>query len=320
MAGVLSIQGYEVNVAERLGQGAFGSVHKATHFAYPGKLFAAKNIFSEAKELMNCEALQVVEQVRGNNNIVQIYDVVWPNAAEDVRNMYIFMEHCEYGDLGRFTKEYFKRLPVTEIEDLQIKCKIMCQISNGLNCLHRNGFAHRDIKPQNILVQRIYGNVPQVKIADYGLSKPSTTEATSMNSDVGTKAFKAPQFWDLNTDGTRRYHMAADIFATGLTYLALLQFENNTDKHLIPMIEGSIDHYEATLPIGQVMFLHKKFNQPAPQLVKDFIEDNKCKESLRNIIRSTLSYEEEGRTKADALHQKMQETADLATAMVSEVM
>ncbi len=317
MAGVLltQVHRYKVQLNEALGRGAYGVVYKASHIDFPGKTYAAKRVHlggpRDMNELLNCERLKEIAQ--GNNNVVKIHDVIWPNAAEGITDLYIFTEFCAYGDLSRFIKDHLKDLSTLPSREFLIKCQLMCQISNGLEYLHTNNMAHRDMKPQNILVQKIYGNIPQVKIADYGLSKfiPSDGEATSaMQSNVGTNAFKSPQFWGINI----RYHRSADIFSTGVTFLAMSQYREN--QNFCATIEGSIDQGEVRLPIGQVMFMRRCNNQPQPQIVKVNDDDDMCTKMLKEVIFEMLTYDENERITAYDLHQKMKELTDVVIEVI----
>ncbi|KAI3327642.1 kinase-like domain-containing protein [Xylariaceae sp. AK1471] len=77
----------------------------------------------------------------------------------------IAMEYCPLGDLQRFLIEH-TRLPESDTRE------IICQVVEGLQFMHDEGFAHRDLKPGNILIK---SHPPEdewwVKICDMGLSK-----------------------------------------------------------------------------------------------------------------------------------------------------
>ena len=49
----------------------------------------------------------------------------------------------------------------------------------------------------------------------------------------------APEFWDRAPDGSIIYHCDVDVFACGLTYLAILQYDGT--HRMAPNAEGSID-------------------------------------------------------------------------------
>ena len=77
----------------------------------------------------------------------------------------------------------------------------------GLLYLHPVGIIHRDIKPANILVG---GQNKNAKIADYGISRVATLDATM--TIKGTLVYQAPEL-----SRGERYGFAADIFSLALT-------------------------------------------------------------------------------------------------------
>ncbi|KAK5631506.1 hypothetical protein RRF57_007220 [Xylaria bambusicola] len=128
-------------------------------------------------------------------------------------SVYIAMEYLSLGDLQGYLAE-----PLPEDDTRQITS----QIVEGLNFMHEQRFAHRDLKPQNILVLR---DRPDwwVKIADFGLSK-RVEGNTALRTQVGTMAYVAPEVLGIFTledlalpRGTIPvYSMAVDIWSLGL--------------------------------------------------------------------------------------------------------
>ena len=55
------------------------------------------------------------------------------------------MDYCEHGDLARIC-EKFKVLP------LEFTRAVLLMLSEGISYMHNNNLCHRDIKPQNILI------------------------------------------------------------------------------------------------------------------------------------------------------------------------
>jgi len=87
--------------------------------------------------------------------------------------------------------------------DLDELVEILLQIVKGMMYIHKNGFAHRDLKSMNILVTQTKG--PQtslstgdltVKVADFGLVKlfdPANSSPIPVTRKVGTRAWRAPE-------------------------------------------------------------------------------------------------------------------------------
>lgn len=70
--------------------------------------------------------------------------------------------------------------------------RIIYQILKGLAYLQSNGYAHRDMKPDNILV--FEGGI--VKITDFGLARPVIGSQDSMTKGACTPLYAAPEVID----------------------------------------------------------------------------------------------------------------------------
>ena len=101
-----------------------------------------------------------------------------------------------------------------------------------------------------------------------------------MTSNVGTLAFKAPEFFQRTSPGKIEYHRNVDIYAAGLTFLAILQAEKGK-KMLIPHIETPREDSELhALSIGQLISGRIKYKIPELSIVK--LEGEK--RSLKRLI------------------------------------
>lgn len=130
----------------------------------------------ELKKRFMREALSATSLM--HPNIVDIFDV-----GEDENIHYLVMEYIE----GQTLKEYIvSNGPLSPEEALPIMQQLVSAISNA----HDNGIIHRDIKPQNILMDH-EGNV---KITDFGIAMAlSATMQTKTNSIVGTVHYLSPE-------------------------------------------------------------------------------------------------------------------------------
>merc|ERR1719361_3310237 len=91
------------------------------------------------------------------------------------------------------------------------------QLVSGIECMHQNGIIHRDIKPQNLLLDNKYN----LKITDFGLSKIDPTGNCHIKmSDwhVGTRGYQAPEILLRK----KEYDLKVDVFAMGVVLFILL--------------------------------------------------------------------------------------------------
>ena len=174
--------------------------------------------------------------------------------------VWMMMPLREHGDLNNF---YRKR-----DASLETNFNIMQQITAGIEYLHNQNIVHRDIKPGNILV--VSEDPIQLQLTDFDVSKclDPEVETSLMTSNVGTLAFKAPEFFQRTSPGKIEYHRNVDIYAAGLTFLAILQAEKGK-KMLIPHIETPMDDSELHVPsIGQLIAERIKYKVPELSIVK----------------------------------------------------
>lgn len=73
---------------------------------------------------------------------------------------------------------------------------IILQIARGMCYLHHHGIAHRDLKPQNVVVNKLVGSYYSVKLVDFGMSKTKVAVSKSNTISklgVGTTIYRAPE-------------------------------------------------------------------------------------------------------------------------------
>ncbi len=166
----------------------------------------------------------------------------------------------------------------------------MKQIALGVAYLHSQDIIHRDIKPMNIVMSRSI--IPEdtiLKITDLGLAKYLQPDAytSGMTSNVGTESFKAPEFWQPDSQGKIRYHRSVDTFSTGLTFQAMLQASEGVP--LNPFLENTLDPVtEGRVPIGLTMVNRMTARQTSVNPIADRDDDNYLTKAVKVLIRKMV--------------------------------
>ncbi len=134
-------------------------------------------------------------------NLVSIYD--W---GEVDGAYYIVMEYVE----GETLKEHIRRHGRLGGNDA---VRIALQLLSALAFAHRRGIVHRDIKPQNVMLDR-EGNV---KIMDFGIARAGDSGMTEVGSVLGTAQYLAPeQARGIQVDER------SDLYSTGIVLYEML--------------------------------------------------------------------------------------------------
>ena len=176
-------------------------------------------------------------------NIVEVYDV-----GEEDGNYYIVMEYIE----GKTLKQLLQKrgaLTLPEVID------IMSQLTDGLSHAHEAYIIHRDIKPQNIMIE----DNGLVKITDFGIAMAlNSTQLTQTNSVMGSVHYLPPE--QANGKGST---IKSDIYSLGILMYELLAgsvpFKGDT------AVEIALKHMKEKMPSI------RKQNPTIPQSVENIV-------------------------------------------------
>ncbi|MCO7174653.1 Stk1 family PASTA domain-containing Ser/Thr kinase [Sporolactobacillus kofuensis] len=242
--------GGRYQILSRLGEGGMAIVYKAKDLILD-RLVAVKTLRQELADdeefvrRFRREAESVASL--SHPNIVAIYDI----GEEDC--YYIVMEYIEGMTLKEFIKDYS---PIAINETIHIMKQILQAIAHA----HDHGIVHRDIKPQNILINES----EQVKVTDFGIALAvSSATITYTHSIMGSAHYLSPE----QAKGGKAT-IKSDIYALGIVMFELL-----TGKLPFP----------GTSPVSVAL---KHLSSPMP-FPRDFRND--IPQSIENIVIRALA-------------------------------
>ena len=172
----------------RLGGGTFADVYKAKEKS-TGELVAIKVLKKKYKkwedclELRECSSLQKLHDSSlankpGEENIIKLKQIIFIKKTQTLNLVFEYMKT----DL----LELMKDQEPNKLSEEQIR-DIMYQTLLGLSFMHKYGFFHRDMKPENLLL-----NGKKIKIADFGLAR-EIRSVPPYTEYVSTRYYRAPE-------------------------------------------------------------------------------------------------------------------------------
>jgi DNA-binding response OmpR family regulator len=198
---------------EKIGSGGFATVYRGEQLAL--KRPVAVKVFRPSEANDNPEALDSFRREGmsacrlSHPNAVAVFDC----GVSDTRIPYLVMELLEGTTLASLLREG-RPLPVERC------ARILARVCDALAEAHRAGLVHRDVKPDNIFLQRTArGEV--VKLLDFGIAKVLAQDADAPAQQtlvvMGTPAYLAPE--RLTSDS---YDGRADVYSVGVVLYQML--------------------------------------------------------------------------------------------------
>ena len=226
---IKQIGNYLIN--SELGSGAFGKVYLGTHI--PTSIPVAIKILNkfllnqtpEDYELVNQE-LSILK-IAKHRYIAQLYEII-----ETPQHIFIIMEYCEGKDLMDYI---LRKNKLSEIESN----KFFRQLIIALIYLHKQNITHRDIKIDNMLLDK--NN--DLKLVDFGLSTKYNVNNIVLDQPCGTVVYAAPEV----LEGKEYDGMLIDVWSSGIVLYGLLAGYlpfNDTDDYVNKknVIAGKIEY------------------------------------------------------------------------------
>lgn len=189
-------------IIDEIGRGGFGAVYEAVDTSLDRtvalKVLAPHLLWEPAFADRFRQEARAAAGLR-HPNIVVIHGI-----GEAEGNLYLAMEYLEGQTLGTLIEQQ-GRLALPEVAD------ITGQVASALDYAHERGLIHRDVKPNNILVD----DAGHVTLTDFGLVRAADgTKYTTTGHIMGTPEYMAPEQCDPKPGATFDHRL--DVYALGI--------------------------------------------------------------------------------------------------------
>jgi len=190
---------------EKIGEGTYGVVYKAMDKS-TGKMVALKKIRLETEsEGVPSTAIREISLLKEltHPNVVHLFDIVHGN-----KHLYLVFEYLEQ-DLKKLL-DSAKSNPVDEELWSNLVKSYLYQLLKAIAFCHVHLILHRDLKPQNLLIDR----TGSIKLADFGLARTFGVPVRTYTHEVVTLWYRAPEI----LLGTKLYSAAVDVWSLGCIF------------------------------------------------------------------------------------------------------
>lgn len=265
------------NILERLGEGGMGVVYLAEDTKLERKVaikFLPGHISANSEEIERFKIEAKAAAILNHPNICNIHTIEEENDCH-----FIVMEYVDGINLSEKIKN--AKLKINDAISYAV------QMGEALQEAHANGIIHRDIKPDNIMIN----SKNQVKVMDFGLAKiKGSIKLTKTSSTVGTLAYMSPEQIQNGEIDAR-----SDIFSFGIVLFEMLTgylpFKGNYDASLMyTILNEEPEPLQKYLPDANSELIHiiNKALEKDPgeryQTIKEMIIDLRRIKKLSNRV------------------------------------
>ncbi|XP_009618062.1 cell division control protein 2 homolog A [Nicotiana tomentosiformis] len=198
---------------EKIGEGTYGVVYKARDRVTNETIALKKIRLEQEDEGVPSTAIREISLLKEmqHANIVRLQDVV-----HSEKRLYLVFEYLDL-DL----KKHMDSSPEFS-EDPRLVKMFLYQILRGIAYCHSHRVLHRDLKPQNLLIDR---RTNALKLADFGLARAFGIPVRTFTHEVVTLWYRAPEI----LLGSRHYSTPVDVWSVGCIFAEMV-----TQRPLFP--------------------------------------------------------------------------------------
>eukprot|EP01116_Phalansterium_solitarium_P009140 TRINITY_DN23174_c0_g1_i2.p1 TRINITY_DN23174_c0_g1~~TRINITY_DN23174_c0_g1_i2.p1 ORF type:complete len:303 (+),score=70.34 TRINITY_DN23174_c0_g1_i2:76-984(+) len=188
----------------KLGEGTYGKVYLAKDLQ-TSELVALKKMLLEPEDegipSTAIREISLLKELSNNPNIVKLRNVYYLD-----HKLYLIFEY-----LNQDLKQYIDS--VDHMDPVLIK-SYLYQMLNGIQCCHSHRILHRDLKPQNLLIDK----AGHLKLADFGLSRAFGIPLRAYTHEVVTLWYRAPEI----LLGEPHYSTPVDLWSAGCIFAEMV--------------------------------------------------------------------------------------------------
>ena len=268
----------DFEILQLLGKGTFGKVFKVksklNNKVYAMKMVDLKALKDKGQKYYDLTINEINFLIQFNNpHVIKYYKKFEVNNYS-----YIIIEFTENGDLKGLIKTYKslnKHIPEEMLWNIFLQCM------EGLCYIHQKNIIHRDIKPDNILID----NNMIIKIGDFGvsaliiennnillnLSQEQINKMLCHGTFVGTGPYMAKEILEY-----KEYNQKVDVFSMGVSFYEMVYFEipkrDNQGKILINK-DNNYNYSKELLDIIYLMLEEDKDKRKTSKQIYEMIEN-----------------------------------------------
>lgn len=233
-----------------IGEGSCSKVYYGIHQTKNHEVAIKKIAFDQLEDKLKVRAIKEISILQSINhpNIIKLYDYKF-----DRNKLLLITEYCNCGNLYEWIKK--------ENKQPQEILSVIKQILEGIQYLHSNKIIHRDIKPQNILIQEPL----IIKLCDFGFSQTFKEEINMFQTICGTPLYMSPEILKMQP-----YTIKSEIWSLGVLFYNI--FFNSHPYGELLNVNDYRNKLQKELTIPEITtFQNREINQTINQLIKNML-------------------------------------------------